>query len=442
MKQLLIFSTLLCTLLCFNHILANNSKELISEIKVNTECPSPIINSFTPTNGPVNTLVTIFGSNFNDAVTVSFDGVSTSFTIVNDNEITAYSIHGLDNTSTITITSSGGCTGNSSSEFTSILSTCTNDQDIYISELYDAETGSPGFIELYNPTNSTIVFGGIYELQRYRDIGDPTPTATLILPNSIGPLQTYLVKIGSPNACGLTEDADMGAGINDNDEIKLLKNGTLIDVVNAPNNRGYTVIRNADAVAPSNIFNTSEWLINSNESCTDLGSHTANPISITIPIITQPNWQYICENGNASYTISIATGTYTYQWKVLNSSGVWENVVNNAIYSGANTNTLTLNNVPISFDNNQYYCEMTSATCDLVSDATHLFVTNPDVDTIANQTVCTDYTLPALTVGTYFTGTNGTGTQLNAGDVISTTQTIYIYNETGTAPNICSNESS
>ncbi|MCX7549247.1 hypothetical protein, partial [Xanthomarina sp. F2636L] len=66
----------------------------------------------------------------------------------------------------------------------------------------------------------------------------------------------------------------------------------------------------------------------------------------------------------------------------------------------------------------------------------------PPVDTIANQTVCTDYTLPALTDGTYFTGTNGTGTPLNAGDVISTTQTIYIYNETGTAPNICSNESS
>ena len=31
---------------------------------------------------------------------------------------------------------------------------------------------------------------------------------------------------------------------------------------------------------------------------------------------------------------------------------------------------------------------------------------------------------------------------LNAGDVISTSQTIYIYNEIGTAPNTCSNESS
>ncbi|MBU2928395.1 adhesin, partial [Winogradskyella psychrotolerans] len=66
----------------------------------------------------------------------------------------------------------------------------------------------------------------------------------------------------------------------------------------------------------------------------------------------------------------------------------------------------------------------------------------PNVDTLADQTVCSDYTLPALTDGNYFTGTNGTGTPLNAGDVISTTQTIYIYNEVGTAPDTCSNESS
>ncbi len=40
------------------------------------------------------------------------------------------------------------------------------------------------------------------------------------------------------------------------------------------------------------------------------------------------------------------------------------------------------------------------------------------------------YTLPNLVNGTYFTGQNATGTTLNAGDIISTTQTIYIYNET------------
>ncbi|WP_170137102.1 T9SS type B sorting domain-containing protein, partial [Winogradskyella sediminis] len=63
-------------------------------------------------------------------------------------------------------------------------------------------------------------------------------------------------------------------------------------------------------------------------------------------------------------------------------------------------------------------------------------------DTLANQTVCSEYTLPTLTDGNYFTGPNGTGSPLSVGDVITTTQTIYIYNETGTAPNTCTNESS
>lgn len=40
---------------------------------------------------------------------------------------------------------------------------------------------------------------------------------------------------------------------------------------------------------------------------------------------------------------------------------------------------------------------------------------------------CTGYTLPALSAGnTYYTGSNGTGTQLNAGDVITVSQAIYI----------------
>ena len=44
---------------------------------------------------------------------------------------------------------------------------------------------------------------------------------------------------------------------------------------------------------------------------------------------------------------------------------------------------------------------------------------------------CNSYTLPALTMGTYYTGSNATGTQLNAGDVITTTQVIYVYATNG-----------
>jgi len=79
------------------------------------------------------------------------------------------------------------------------------------------------------------------------------------------------------------------------------------------------------------------------------------------------------------------------------------------------------------------------------SDATILTLINPGAPQLSNvvdQTVCETYTLPAIS-GTlltgsesYWTQTGGTGTQLNVGDVITTSQTIYIFDQNGT----CSDE--
>lgn len=68
---------------------------------------------------------------------------------------------------------------------------------------------------------------------------------------------------------------------------------------------------------------------------------------------------------------------------------------------------------------------------------------SPAVEAPADVAACDSYVLPALTNAgnNYYTGPGGTGTQLNADDVITSTQTIYVYQETGTTPN-CSNEAS
>jgi gliding motility-associated-like protein len=68
-------------------------------------------------------------------------------------------------------------------------------------------------------------------------------------------------------------------------------------------------------------------------------------------------------------------------------------------------------------------------------------IPTPVVNPIANVNTCNSYTLPTLTVGNYFTQTGGTGTQLNAGDIITTNQTLYVYAETATTPN-CFDEKS
>ena len=52
----------------------------------------------------------------------------------------------------------------------------------------------------------------------------------------------------------------------------------------------------------------------------------------------------------------------------------------------------------------------------------------PPVDMPSDVVACNRYTLPALTNGNYFTQPDGQGSSLNAGDAITTTQTVYIYN--------------
>lgn len=83
----------------------------------------------------------------------------------------------------------------------------------------------------------------------------------------------------------------------------------------------------------------------------------------------------------------------------------------------------------------------TSFSCFYETSFTVTVNNTPIIAPIPNQTACNSYVLPALTVGNYFTGTNGTGTQLNAGDAITSSQTIYVFAQTNTTPN-CSSETS
>ncbi|WP_265174971.1 choice-of-anchor L domain-containing protein, partial [Flavobacterium sp. MFBS3-15] len=64
-----------------------------------------------------------------------------------------------------------------------------------------------------------------------------------------------------------------------------------------------------------------------------------------------------------------------------------------------------------------------------------------DVNDMPDQLVCGGYVLPELPVGNYYTGPGGTGQQLNAGELIDSDQTIYIYAQTTTTPP-CSDEES
>ncbi|MBX9888118.1 MAG: T9SS type B sorting domain-containing protein [Flavobacteriaceae bacterium] len=64
----------------------------------------------------------------------------------------------------------------------------------------------------------------------------------------------------------------------------------------------------------------------------------------------------------------------------------------------------------------------------------------PVVDLLPNVTACSTYTLARLTNGNYFTGTNGTGVPLFAGDIIDTGGSYYIFSSPDAKS--CTNESS
>lgn len=82
----------------------------------------------------------------------------------------------------------------------------------------------------------------------------------------------------------------------------------------------------------------------------------------------------------------------------------------------------------------------TDFTCFNTTSFNLIVVPRPTLDLIPDQFVCTGYVLPVLVnPGNYYSGTNKGLPMLNAGDVINTDKTIFIYNETGGTPS-CSNE--
>ena len=121
---------------------------------------------------------------------------------------------------------------------------------------------------------------------------------------------------------------------------------------------------------------------------------------------------------------------------------------NQAYYAGpSGTGTIFLEGDMIAFDPAEtypitLYIYDITGSCDSQEDF-ELTITDgcnaPTADFLSDVTECTEYELPALSPGNnYYTETNAGGTLLNAGEFITSSQTVYIY--TGTPG--CFDESS
>lgn len=80
--------------------------------------------------------------------------------------------------------------------------------------------------------------------------------------------------------------------------------------------------------------------------------------------------------------------------------------------------------------------------CEVNANFTATIVQSPNVPNYPNILSCNSYVLPAITQGNYYTGPNGTGNMLPAGTVISTSQNLFVFAQSGTSPTNCTDQDS
>ncbi len=125
-------------------------------------------------------------------------------------------------------------------------------------------------------------------------------------------------------------------------------------------------------------------------------SATASLTVNTSPTITSsPSSATICSGANVTFAAVSSGGPLTYQWYENRGAGyvAISTASTNPTYSGFNSSSLTLTNVPTSFSTYSYQCVATVASCSsATTTAAILTVLAPITSTVsvASQTVCTN----------------------------------------------------
>lgn len=141
----------------------------------------------------------------------------------------------------------------------------------------------------------------------------------------------------------------------------------------------------------------------------------------TRPIITAgPVSSTVCEGTSTSYSVT-ATGTgIGYQWQVDNGAGVFSNVTNTGIYSGATTSTLSLTGVPNSMHSRAFRCVIAGTCAPSVTTGNAMLFVNSNPSVLSqpvDREVCVGSSISISTAGTAatMTGTLSYQWQVNTG---------------------------
>ncbi|HEY0042169.1 MAG TPA: choice-of-anchor D domain-containing protein, partial [Flavisolibacter sp.] len=162
-------------------------------------------NTITPLSGPVNTEVTITATANNlTGATVTFNGISAVVIPVSSTQIKVIVPAGAT-TGNLVTTNAQGCTAyNTFTVIENAIASCQGGPppptDLFLSEVTDANIGGLTYVEMYNPTATSInLSAGGYQLQVANNGG--AYSYTLALTGTVASGSTYVVALGDDNAC-------------------------------------------------------------------------------------------------------------------------------------------------------------------------------------------------------------------------------------------------
>jgi len=154
---------------------------------------------------------------------------------------------------------------------------------------------------------------------------------------------------------------------------------------------------------------------------------------------TQPNDVHLCETGNSTTYLLAALDTQVLNGQTGYDVLYYEFQADAIAGNGAAIPTII---IPAGTTTVTVWIRMQNSSNPACFDLTSVNIIVhplPIVDNLTVQIGCHDFALPVLTNGNYFTGPNGTGTPLSAGDLIDIGGTYYIF--IGPDANGCTNES-
>jgi hypothetical protein len=108
-----------------------------------------------------------------------------------------------------------------------------------------------------------------------------------------------------------------------------------------------------------------------------VNSNTATLTLMSAPSISSnPSSATVCQNGNATFSVTASGSNISYQWQLSTNSGSsWSNISNSGMYSGATTGALTITGATTLMNSYQVRCQVSgSCTPPAVSNAATITV--------------------------------------------------------------------